>query len=188
MNIIVRSFSGHTLVRPDTSWNRKSEDFYVPEFVSEISYSPVLIARVSKPGKGIAPEFASRYFDCVGYGVLLYASNLEDGSAEGYAASICLDHSSVLPLPLYQSVVLGKPDNFFRLSLDGTKIYSTSFGTVCMIEEALVEATKVLLVRTGDLLSIELEQRKILCSRSCGEALVEASYCDNFLMEFKIIF
>ena len=31
MNIIVKTFSGHCLVRPDTSWERKSDDFYLPE-------------------------------------------------------------------------------------------------------------------------------------------------------------
>lgn len=188
MNIIVRTAGGRIVVRPDTGWNRKSEDYYVPGFVSEISYSPVLFARVSKPGKNVAPEFAARYYDAVGYGILLYADDLDDGSPEGFASSTCLDHTSLLPMPFYQREVLGHKDNYFRLSLDGREIYSTSCGTVSMIEEAIVEATKLLLVRYGDLVAIELEPHTGLCTRPCGQALVEAKYCGNNLMEFKIIF
>ena len=49
MNIVVLSPSGKTFVRPDTTWERDNEDFYVPEFISRISASRGLYVRVCKP-------------------------------------------------------------------------------------------------------------------------------------------
>lgn len=188
MNIVLKTAGGHYLVRPDTTLERNSGDLYLPEDVSSISYTPVLFARICKSGKAVEAAFASRYYDCVGYGILIYPDDYDDGSPEGFAAASCLDHTSYLTSPLYQSVVLGHKDNFFKLSLDGREIYSTSCGTTGMIEQALVGATRRIYIRGGDIIAAELAPRKELCRRPCGQALVEASYCGNYLMEFKIIF
>ena len=46
MNIIVKTSTGRIVVRPDTTWEKDNEDFYPPEFVDELTYSPVLFARI----------------------------------------------------------------------------------------------------------------------------------------------
>ena len=101
MNIIVKTSSGHITVRPDTTWEKDNEDFYPPEFVDELTYSPVLFARILKPGRSVGRKFASRYYDSIGFGVLLYPENMLDGTPEGYAQAICLDHTSFLPSPMF---------------------------------------------------------------------------------------
>lgn len=188
MNIVVRTAGGHFVVRPDTTLERNSGDLYLPEDVTSLSYTPVLFARICKPGKAVGAAFASRYYDCVGYGILIYPDDYDDGSPEGYAAACCLDHTSYLTSPMYQSVVLGHEENVFRLLLDGKEVYSTSCGTVGMIEEAIVEATKRMYIRGVDIIAVELKSRSPLCMRDCGQVQVDASYCDNYLMDFKIIF
>lgn len=62
MNIIVKTSSGHITVRPDTTWEKDNEDFYPPEFVDELTYSPVLFARILKPGRSVGRKFASSIF------------------------------------------------------------------------------------------------------------------------------
>ena len=63
MNIIVRTFGGKTVARSDTTWDRKSEDFFPPESVQSLSCVPILTGRVSKTGKCVSGRFAGRYFD-----------------------------------------------------------------------------------------------------------------------------
>ena len=116
MNIIVRTAEGKYIVRPDTTWERDNEDIYIPEFVNRITWTPVLFARVSKPGRSVGEEFAERYYDGIGYGVLLYPEDMCDGSETGFACASCLDHTSFLPFPVYNKVTLDRPENMFELS------------------------------------------------------------------------
>ena len=60
------------LLSPDTTWERENKDFYSPECVNEIYWTPVVFARVSKAGKCVGRKFVERYYDGVGCGMLLY--------------------------------------------------------------------------------------------------------------------
>ena len=72
MNIIVKTFVGNVIVRPDTTWEKDNEDIYPQDFIETLSFTPVLFARISKPGKSVGLRFASRYYDSANYGLLLY--------------------------------------------------------------------------------------------------------------------
>ena len=73
MNIIIKPYgSDLCYCRPDTTWERENKDFYSPECVNEIYWTPVVFARVSKAGKCVGRKFVERYYDGVGCGILLY--------------------------------------------------------------------------------------------------------------------
>jgi len=188
MNIVVRTASGRIIVRPDTTWEKDNEDVYLPPFVDSVGFTPVLFARISKPGRSVSQKFATRYFDGIGYGVLLYPENFIDGSQEGFACASCLDHTSFLPFPIYNVLTLGQEDNRFELSADSKAIFSYNGGTQEMICKAIEDATKYVYIRTGDIIAIELDSRKPLCSSTKKEVQLEGRYCDNQTLDFKIIF
>ena len=81
MNIVVVNSSSRVFVRPDTTWERDNEDLYVPEFIGSLAWTPVLFARISKPGRSIGARFGTRYYDLIGAGINLYPEDLMDGSA-----------------------------------------------------------------------------------------------------------
>ena len=192
MNIIVRTAEGKYIVRPDTTWERDNEDIYIPEFVNRISWTPVLFARVSKPGRSVGEEFAERYYDGIGYGVLLYPDDMFDGSESGLACASCLDHTSFLPFPVYNKVTLDRPENVFELSFAVTEpagmtaekdvcsghsdklnhsqtIFSHAGASSEAIRKAIAGATRYIYIRTGDIIAIELQPRKPLCARENAE-------------------
>ena len=73
MNIIVKPYGSDLChCRPDTTWERENKDFYSPECVNEIYWTPVVFARISKAGKCVGSKFVGRYYDAVGCGMLLY--------------------------------------------------------------------------------------------------------------------
>ena len=73
MNIIVKPYgSDLCCCRPDTTWERENKDFYSPECVNEIYWTPVVFARVCKAGKCVGVKFVERYYDGVGCGMLMY--------------------------------------------------------------------------------------------------------------------
>lgn len=188
MNILVKTYGGRTIVRPDTTWERDNEDLFLPEFVSRVSYVPVLFARISKPGRSVSARFADRYYDGIGFGVLLYPDDLLDGSEEGYACASCLDHTSFLSFPVWDKASLGDGSNVFELRKDGESIFSFNGADASMVEKAIEEVTKFCYVRVGDLLAIELQGRCPLCSREDGSADMEGSWCGRPAVDFKLIF
>lgn len=187
MNIIVKTSSGHITVRPDTTWEKDNEDFYPPEFVDELTYSPVLFARILKPGRSVGRKFASRYYDSIGFGVLLYPENMLDGTTEGYAQAICLDHTSFLPSPMFPPERLER-NGHFRLFRNEHDLFVFDQPSLNMIEDAIVEATKLLYIRTGDLIAIELAPRKPLTIRPDVSSHITGTFDNNEIIDFQIIF
>ena len=154
MNIIVRTYGGNIIVRPDTTWSRNNDDYYVPEFVDSISWSPVLCIRISRLGKHIAEKFAPRYYDGAGKGILLYPENLIDGSEESFACASILDRTSCIVLPE------GDPSEL-------------TTGEKALADSTLAQASRLCRVRAGDILAIELAPREPLCSRADNRFRVE---------------
>jgi len=183
MNIIVRPYGKDSCYcRPDTTWERENRDLYSPDCVNEWYWAPVMFARVSKAGKCINPKFAERYYDSVNFGILLYAGNSE------IAFSSCTDHTSILPAPLYNPVVMENEENMFEVFKQGETIFRTGTAHRGLLEDSICRASQMTSLRIGDMVAIELSHISLLADRSEGEIRLEASYCENSLSDFRIIF
>lgn len=188
MNIIVKTASGRYIVRPDTTWERDSEDLFVPEFVNGLSWTPVLFARISKPGRSVGERFGERYYDGIGYGVLLYPEEMLDGSEEGFACALCLDHTSFLPFP-----VIEKQPGFegrFKLEAmkgdDARELFTVDGAAPETIRKAISEATRFIYIRIGDLIAIELQPRQHLCSREDSSLCMKGMFDGTTTLDFCI--
>ena len=146
MNIIVKP-KGSDLChcRPDTTWERENKDFYVPDGVSEIHWAPVIFVRISKAGKCISPKFVSRYYDSFNYGTLLYCRSEAGEDMISYA-----DHTSLLPSPM--------------LGTEGLKDNEKE-----LVEDAICKASKLISVRIGDYVAVELDEIRQLTESEAKE-------------------
>ena len=154
MNIIVKTSSSKYIVRPDTTWERDNEDFFPPEFVDSLSYTPVLFARISKPGRSVSEKFSSRYYDGVGYGMLLYPENMLGTAEEDFACASCLDHTSVLNLQFRDKKEAEKSNNKFVININNNVLYIDNVNIITHIESAISEITKYCWLRVGDLVVV----------------------------------
>ena len=199
MNIIVKPY-GSTLCccRPDTTWERENRDFYSPECVNEVTWTPVVFARISKAGKCIGRKFAERYFDGFGCGMLMYCKVGEDLCS-------CVDRTSILPMPLYNPVVL-ENDGDFVVTKNGEPITTERHSSVISTErhspvistersewrnllcEALCSASLLTSLRIGDYFAVELAPQEILATREEGTVSVKGTFCENDIFDFKMIF
>ncbi|MGM9739854.1 MAG: hypothetical protein ACI3ZP_04545 [Candidatus Cryptobacteroides sp.] len=187
MNIIVRTYGGHYVTRPDTTWEKDNEDFFPPDFTEIFEWTPVVFARVCKPGRSIGGRFVRRYYDRVGYGVLLYpADHIADGPEE-YAEALTLDHTSFLPDPkMGIEEACGKS---FSVKMDCEQIFdSEAVQAGVLIDNAVCEATKRLYIRTGDIIAVELAGRMPLCTRSEGNREISGIVGSDAAMSFRIRF
>lgn len=190
MNIIVKTYgNGRYICRPDTTWEREDKDLFSPGCIAAYHFSPVLFARVCKAGKCVGRKFASRYYDSIGYGILLYPSDMLDGSPLSYASASCIDHTSVLPFPMYNRLTLESGTNEFTVIKDGMTVCSTSGGSSEMIEGAVSDASSLTTLRIGDMIAIELSEPAPLAdSREKERHNIRGTFCGNALFGFDIVF
>lgn len=177
MNIIVKPYgSDLCYCRPDTTWERENRDFYSPECVYEISWTPVVFARVCKAGKCVSAKFVERYYDGFGCGMLMYCGE-----------STCVDHSSILPMPMYNPVVLENAESF-EIIRNGDSRDIPLNGAKALLEEAICKASQLTSLRIGDYVAVELDSQKALAAREDGEVTVKGRFCEKDIFDFKIIF
>lgn len=204
MNIIVSLFGSNGTdycFRPDTTLEKESFDYYIPDGVSELTYSPVLFVRLCRAGKAIGEKFAGRYYDSGGFGVLLYGESIiGSGAAAGLSMASSLDKTSLLPFPLIDKDVLENGRNSFSLSVNGRSMNEHSInersvnersvnrnGTFAChpdfagIPEILHRISVRTSLRTGDIVAVELGERlpihagEKLCGMLNGENIFSIS-------------
>ncbi len=185
MNIVVRDFvSGKFMVRPDTSWERENRDYYMPEQAESLFFSPILFARICKAGKCVGEKFADRYYDSIGYGMLMYIGSLMQ---DGCAFSSCADHTSILPFPMFNRITLDNEQNIFEITKNGSTIFKTSEGKKGMIEKAVSAASSLISLRIGDMIAIELARPEKLVEYTDGTTTIKGFFCENCTFDFRII-
>ena len=212
MNIIVKPYgSDLCYCRPDTTWERENKDFYSPECVNEIYWTPVVFARISKAGKCVGKKFVERYYDGIGCGMLMYCSGqamISNGPlptswapppTRGWENAISdhqpirplshiVDKTSILPHPLFQPVVLEDEKEFIirHSRLDRESVILS--GAKDLIEEALCTASQLTSLRIGDFVAVELKEQQKLASKEDGTVAVKGEFCEKEIFSFNIIF
>ena len=186
MNISVQPYgSSRCYCRPDTTWERESKDFYSPESVNTLHWTPVAYVRISKAGKCISGKFVSRYYDGVGFGTLLYIGDF----LPDLASASCADHSSILPSPVGGPDLLESTDKTYEVFKNGEKVFGcTVEGLKEKVEEAICRASKLTTLRIGYFVAIELAPSVQICDRSEEETKIKAVFGENDLFDFKLIF
>ena len=185
MNIIVRPYgSEFCCCRPDTTWERENKDYYVPDCVNSLHWTPILFVRISKAGKCIGEKFAARYYDAFNFGVLMYCQM--NGDDEN-AFSSCADHTSLLPAPLYNPIVMDNDDAAFEVFRNDESIF-TGKALRSMIEDAICKASQLTSLRIGDFVAVELAGQQPMAVRTDGEVRLSATFCEKSLFDLRLIF
>ena len=191
MNISIKLYgSGRIVCRPDTTWERECRDFFSPGFVKKIMYSPVVFVRISKAGKFISGKFVSRYYDGLGFGVLLYPGEiLESGGPGSVAFASMLDHTSLLPYPLYLPEVFSTEGNVFTFSKEEEILFTATTGHEIQekTEQSITDASRYVSMRIGDIVAVELAEPQILVDEDEMKAGISAHFCENELFRLSII-
>lgn len=183
MNILVLNYGASVCnFRPDTTLEKFSRDYYVPEGMDRIAFAPVAFAEIVKTGKAVSEKFASRYLGKKSFGLLLYDGTILDrGDMFSYAEASCLDRSSVLTWPL--------PDNIedFTLEAGGKELFKFNGNPLAILEDAAAKASARTFFRTGDVICAELSPISTLCFREDRDKTVTGRSGNEILFEFNII-
>ncbi len=186
MNIVIKREEGGIYCRPDTTLERENRDFYCPDEMGGLSYSPVIFARISKTGKWISSKFVDRYYDSVGFGILLYDRCLLDGSIDSIASSSCYDHSSLLPQESVKKEDLA--NGRVQMFKNSDSIYrSITEEKAERLEKAICEVSAKVSLRIGDIVALELSPISPLADKDENRFCLKVQFEDKTLLESNVI-
>jgi acylpyruvate hydrolase len=64
-------------MKPDCAILKDGEDFYFPEFTSDLHYECEVVLKIDKVGKNILPKFAHKYYSKISLGIDFTARDLQ---------------------------------------------------------------------------------------------------------------
>lgn len=143
---------------------------FIPDWTKELGVTECMVLRVSRLGKEIAPKFANRYYDAVAPGADFISMDvLREAKAQGkpWTRALAFDYS----------LAIGEWINNDEMS--ATALLNDEL--IITPEEAIAEASKVMTIRQGDLIYIQVkstprkvEKEEIIRKELDGE---ERLYC-----------
>lgn len=65
-------------MKPPTALVVNNKPFFYPDFTKDLHHEGEIVLRICKNGRSVQPEFASRYFDAVAFGIDFTARDVQD--------------------------------------------------------------------------------------------------------------
>lgn len=86
-------------MKPPTALVVNNKPFFYPDFSSDLHYEGEIVLRICKNGRSVQPEFASRYYDAVAFGIDFTARDVQDKlKAKGHPWEIAKAFDRSAPL------------------------------------------------------------------------------------------
>ncbi|MBO4621151.1 MAG: fumarylacetoacetate hydrolase family protein [Paludibacteraceae bacterium] len=178
------------LLKGDSALLVGRKPFFIPdETTCPVAY-PALALRVCRLGKTVTPRFASRYYDAVAPALDIQASDqLHEAQAQGapWTTAVSLDGS--LPLGEWKEVSPLSPNGqppCLRGQLRGNSKEQEWMISEERIAEAVSMASKVMTIRQGDVIYVQLTNEPVALQRNdLLTARLEGDEADRLFCRIK---
>ena len=142
-------------MKPETALLKDNKPFFLPDFSSQVEYEAEIVVRISKMGKNIAPQFASRYYDSIALGVDFTARDLQNElKREGAPWDICKGFDNSAPISQFIStsgIDLSKLS--FSLLLNEKLVQQgVTSDMIWSVDEIISYVSRYFTLKTGDLI------------------------------------
>ena len=143
-------------MKPDSSILKNNKPFFLPDFSSEVHYEVEVVVKITRLGKGILREFASRYYSEITAGIDITARDLQTKLSIDrlpWELSKCFDGAAPLGkfIPVSSVGDVGNLD--FRLEINGKIVQQSSTSDMIFsINEIVSYVSRFFTLKTGDLI------------------------------------
>ena len=143
-------------LKPDSAIIKNNKPFFLPDFSENIQHEIEVVIKISKLGKGISPEYASRYYDEVTVGIDITARDLQGilaKSGDPWEISKAFDGSAPIGkfIPVTDLSDINNVD--FRLEINGTIVQQSNTSDMIFTFNQIVSyVSKFFTLKTGDLI------------------------------------
>lgn len=143
----------YATVRPDSSMLRENDDFYLPDFSSDIVFGCGITIRINRLAKCIDPRFADRCYDLIGAGAAFCARDImRRAIAAGHPCdeAYCFDRSFAV-----SPTVIGKVQDAEITVSAGEQHRSAKLSDMRIsVAECISRASQLATLKTGDIVYI----------------------------------
>lgn len=143
-------------IKPDTSILKTGDDFYLPDYNSEIHYECEIVYRICREGKNIQRPFALSYLDAVGLGIDFTARQLqEEAKKKGLPWTLAKAFNYSAPISAFNPI--NQYPDHKNLNLEfyvngELRQKGNSQDMIFDIETLIVFLSKYFHLKTGDLI------------------------------------
>lgn len=145
-------------MKPDTALLvADKQNFYIPDFSSDIHYEAELVVRIDKMGKNIAERFAHRYYNEITIGIDFTARDIQSELKKKslpWEISKAFDNSAAIGSFIPKDKLEKSIDNLnFELSIN-EKVVQTGHTTemIHSVDKIIAYASRFFTLKTGDLI------------------------------------
>ena len=141
-------------LKPDSALLKNGKPFFVPDWSERVDYEGELVVRISRLGKGIAEQFAHRYYDALTVGIDFTARDVQQQARQAglpWTVSKGFDGSAAIG----NWVPIGEAphDWNFHLDLNGKTVqHATANEMLFSVDQLISHLSQFFTLRTGDLL------------------------------------
>ncbi len=175
-------------LKADSCLQRDNRIFFIPEFSNNLHYELEIVLRICRVGKGIAEEFAHRYYDAVTVGIDFTARDLQaQCKAKGlpWEISKSFDQSARIGSWISASEFVNPGTDIpFWLKQNETIVQSATSATMIFNFDVLIAyLSKFMTLKMGDLIFTGTPAG--VGPVSNGDSL-EAGIGDKSLLKFSV--
>jgi 2-keto-4-pentenoate hydratase/2-oxohepta-3-ene-1,7-dioic acid hydratase in catechol pathway len=143
-------------IKPDSSVLPKEQDFFIPEFTSNVHYEVEVLVKIKKVGKHIDAKFAGTYYDEVGLGIDFTARDLQaELKAKGlpWEKAKGFDGAAVIGKWLPKSTFSDMNNINFTLRVNDKLVQEGNTGLMLWkIDELIAYVSQFFMLKKGDIL------------------------------------
>ena len=143
-------------LKPESAILRVNNPFFIPDFASEFHYETEIVVRINRLGKGIARQFAHRYYSEIGIGIDFTARDLQRRlMAEGKPWEKCkaFDSSAAVSAFLPKTDFADLHNIDFHLDINGqTRQRGNTSDMIFDIDTIISHVSEYFTLKMGDLI------------------------------------
>lgn len=147
IGFVYHNGSTEMVLKGDSCLLNGRKPFFMPDWTNEVGVTDCIILRVSRLGKEISPKFAHRYYDAITPGadfIALDVAREAQQAGKPWTKAIAFDYS----------LAIGEWINNDEMS--AAELLNDEL--IISPEEAIAQASKVMTIRQGDLIYIQVKQ------------------------------
>ena len=142
--------------KPETAIITRNQPFFYPSFSNDVHYETELVVKISKHGKNIEEQFATKYYEEVGLGIDFTARDWQTKAKnKGLPWTLAKGFNGSAPVSEFRSLKNYRDiqDIDFHLELNGNKVQEgNSKLMIFKVNEVIAYISKFIMLKKGDLI------------------------------------
>lgn len=143
-------------IKPDSAILPKGQDFFIPDFATNVHYEVEVLVKIKKVGKHIDLKFAHTYYDEIGLGIDFTARDLQTQLKEKglpWEKAKGFDGAAVIGKWLPKSDFANLNDLDFRLLKNGKEVQKgNTRAMIWNIDQLISYVSRFFMLKKGDII------------------------------------